>query len=446
MSPSLAPLPSSHPELALLVGLLVGLFAGVVVGAFAAARLLARGQDGLADRFETLSTAALDRTSDRFLKLAGERLGSLERSGAAELAKREAAVDALVRPLAESLARVDAQLQQVETQRQGHHHALTRHLELATNAHRQLEQETRNLAQALRNPNARGRWGELQLRRVVELAGMLDHCDFSEQATLANGALGVNGSDAGGGDAGRAGAGRPDLVVHLPGRRSLAIDAKAPLAAYLAACEATSDGERDAQLALHARHVRRHLDELASRAYWSKLEGSPELVVLFLPGEPFFSAALANDPELIEDGAAQRVLIAGPTTLIALLRAIAHGWQQEEMAQNAAAVARIGRELFDRLVSLNERFAALGRKLDGAVDAYNQAIGSLESRVHVSARRMAELGIAQWSTLDALPAIERRAREPRGSEGAVAPSITSIGPIAESPTEASAPTPAASGT
>ncbi len=324
-----------------------------------------------------------------------------------ELAKREAAVEALVRPLHDSLARVDAKLQQVETQRQGHHQSLTQHLELVANANRLLEKETRNLGQALRSPNARGRWGELQLRRVVELAGMLEHCDFVEQSTLAN------SSDS------AASGGRPDLIVRLPGNRCVAIDAKAPLSAYLAASEAPGEAERDEQIALHARHVRRHLEELAGRSYWSKLPGSPEFVVLFLPGEPFFASALESDPELIADGAARRVLLAGPTTLIALLRAIAHGWQQEEMAQNAVAVAQIGRELFDRIVALNEKFGSLGRKLDSAVEAYNQAIGSLESRVHVSARRMAELGVAQSVPLDELPAIDRRAREPRSTIDAI---------------------------
>lgn len=404
LAPSLAPfLPS--PELAL--ALLIGLVVGAVLGAWIAARLQARLHRGLHDRFETLSALALDRTSERFLHLAGERLGSLERSNDATLAKREAAVDALVRPLQESLARVDAKLQQVETQRQGHHESLTRHLELVAHANRLLEKETRNLGQALRSPNARGRWGELQLRRVVELAGMLEHCDFDVQSTLAKGPSNANGTG------GASGGGRPDLIVRLPGNRCLAIDAKAPLSAYLAATEAANDAERDAQLVQHARHVRRHLEDLSSRSYWSKLPGSPEFVVLFLPGEPFFAAALERDPELIADGAERRVLIAGPTTLIALLRAIAHGWQHEEMAQNAAAVAQIGRELFDRLVALNDKFGSLGRKLDASVDAYNQAIGSLESRVHVSARRMAELGVAQSVPLDALPSIEKRARMPR---------------------------------
>jgi DNA recombination protein RmuC len=399
MSPELPLFLGLRPELAL--ALLVGLVVGALLGGWLTARIQSRLHLRLQDRFETLSALALDRTSERFLHLAGERLGSVGRANDASLAQRAAAVEALVRPLHDALARVDTKLQQVETQRQGHHQSLTQHLELATRAHRLLEQETRNLSQALRTPNARGRWGELQLRRVVELAGMLEHCDFDEQPTLSESESRE----------------RPDLIVRLPGNRSIAIDAKTPLIAYLAASEASNDVERDEQLVLHARHVRRHLDTLAGRVYWSKLPGSPEFVVLFLPGEPFFSSALARDPELIEDGAAKRVLLAGPTTLIALLRAVAHGWQQEEMARNAADVARIGRELFDRLVGLNEKFGSLGRKLDSAVEAYNQAIGSLESRVQVSARRMAELGVAQSVSLDALPMVERRARRVESEEG-----------------------------
>ena len=214
---------------------------------------------------------------------------------------------------------------------------------------------------------------------------MLEHCDFIEQPTLRS----ENGHA------------RPDLIVHLPGGRQVAIDAKAPLQAYLAASESEDEKESARLLKEHARHVRRHLDDLSTRAYWSRLDSSPEFVVLFLPGEPFFSAALQADPELIERGVDRRVLLAGPTTLIALLRAIAHGWQQEEMTKNAVLVSKLGRELFDRIVTLNGHFDQLGRKLDSAVGAYNTAMGSFESRVQVSARKMAELGVANPDELPA---------------------------------------------
>lgn len=438
-----------EPGLAL-AGLL-GLVVGAALGALLTWALHARLNRRLRESFQTISAEALDRSSDRLLTLAGERLGALERASSDELARREAAVDALVRPLRESLARVDEKLQRVETERQGHYESLTKHLELVALAHRDLGRQTQQLTQALKTPNVRGRWGELQLRRVVELAGMLDHCDFHEQVTLSGHDTGGGGGTgrgpgAGGGAGGRTGAGvgagvgagggvgtgpgagpgagpsgvrdpdaqgrlRPDLVVHLPGGRRIVIDAKAPLQAYLEASESADEDQRHRLLSDHARHVRRHLDALGARAYWSRLEGSPEFVILFLPGEPFFSAALAHDPGLIERGVERRVLIAGPTTLIALLRAISYGWQQERMAENAAAVSRIGRELFDRIRSLGERFDDLGRKLDGAVGAYNAAVGSFESRVQVSARRMAALGIAGDD--DALPEPPRLDRPTR---------------------------------
>lgn len=382
-----------------------GLFLGLFLGALVTALVTLRVSGRLRDRFQSLSSEALDRSSERFLALAGERLGSLERSNVEALAQREAAVDALVRPLRDSLARVDEKLQKVEIERQSHYRSLTKHLELVAKSHRELERQTQSLSQALHTPHVRGRWGELQLRRVVELAGMLEHCDFREQVTFES-------------DGARA---RPDLVVHLPGGRQVVIDAKAPLQAYLAASEATDESARARLLAEHARHVRRHLDDLSGRTYWSMLEASPEFVVLFLPGEPFFSAALAHDPELIERGVDHRVLLAGPTTLIALLRAVAYGWQQEEMAANAASVSKLGRELFDRILTLNERFSTLGRKLDGAVDAYNAALGSFETRVQVSARRMAELGVAPSSDLPEIDPVDRQARVPRATAVAARP-------------------------
>ena len=401
--------------IALGIGGFVGLCSGAVAGALITfvivsrlhtrvrTRVESQMTSHLQDSFHALSSEALDRSSDRFLTLAGERFAALAQSNADALEKREAAVDSLVRPIRESLSRVDEKLQKVETERAGQHASLTKHLELVASANRDLEHQTKNLAQALRSPNARGRWGELQLRRVVELAGMLEHCDFQEQVTLPrkNGARAADG-----------GAARPDLVVRLPGDRTIAIDAKAPLDAYLAATEATDASSRAAYLAEHARHVRRHVDQLGGRAYWSQLEGSPDFVVLFLPGEPFFADALAKDPELIERGVEKKVLLAGPTTLIALLRAIAFGWQQEAMATNAAAISDLGRELYDRLVTLNEHFEGLGRRLDGAVEAYNQAMGSYERRVQVSARKMGELGVASGSALEEPSILKRTARSP----------------------------------
>lgn len=374
-------------SLGLVVGLLLGIAVGVAITMLLSARLHERANGRLKDAFHALSSEALDRSSDRFLKLAGERMGALERSNVEALSRREEAVDALVRPIRESLSRVDEKLQRVETDRQGHHASLTKHLELVATSNRNLERETQSLSQALRSPNARGRWGELQLRRVVELAGMLEHCDFQEQPTVEH----VNS------DGNRDGFSRPDLIVNLPGGRVIAVDAKAPLQEYLAASEANDESSRALHLARHAKHVRRHLDSLGTRAYWAQLTGSPEFVVLFLPGEPFFAEALAQDPELIERGVERKVLMAGPTTLIALLRAVAYGWQQEAMAENASAICELGREIFDRVVILNEHFGNLGKKLDGAISAYNGAMSCFESRVQVSARRMAEFGVASAS-------------------------------------------------
>ena len=394
-----------------LLGLLLGIGLGALFGALLTGFVLSRQNTRLGDRFEALSNASLDRSSDRLLSLAGERLGALERSSVEALALKEAAVDALVAPLRETLSRVDEKLQKVETERVGHYQSLTTHLELVAKSHRDLERQTQGLNQALRSPNVRGRWGELQLRRVVELAGMLEHCDFQEQVSVGHSSPNGGGEGSNAQDASRRQ--RPDLIVRLPGGRQIVIDAKAPLQAYLLASETEDDKLRAQHLQDHARQVRRHVDDLGARAYWSQLEGSPEFVVLFLPGEPFFSAALAADPELIERGADRRVLLAGPTTLIALLRAVAYGWQQEAMAENAVQVAKVGRELFERITTLNERFGRLGQKLDGAVEAYNAAIGTLETRVHVSARRMAELGGSnseKTADLRELPTLDRRTR------------------------------------
>jgi len=396
------------------IGLAIGLALGISLGAFLTSTIVSRTRSRMQDAFHALSSEALDRTSDRFLKLAGERLGALEQSNVDALMRREEAVDALVRPIRESLARVDEKLQAVEIQRHGHHAALTKHLELLATSNRNLERETQNLAQALRSPNIRGRWGELQLRRVVELAGMLEHCDFQEQVTLraTDGASSFT-TDPGDGTGKVRYLGRPDLIVHLPGGRAIAIDAKAPLQEYLAASEAKDEETRALHLKAHAKHVRRHLDDLGSRDYWSRLSGSPEFVVLFLPGAPFFAEALVQDPELIERGVERKVLMAGPTTLIALLRAVAYGWQQESVAENASAISALGRELFDRVVTLSEHFGNLGKKLDGAVEAYNVAMGSFENRVQVTARRMAELGVANPADLSGMKTIDRPVRSPK---------------------------------
>ncbi|RIK90681.1 MAG: DNA recombination protein RmuC [Proteobacteria bacterium] len=383
---------------------LVGL--GFAVGALATraslgAALARAGQSeaALRDAFKAMSAEALRESSESFLVLASERLGKERERSAAELEQRQQAIDALVKPVTETLGKVDAQLREVEKERRGQHDSIRTHLDLMARSSEQLRSETASLVRALRTPNVRGRWGEIQLRRVVELAGMLDHCDFTEQTS----------ADTEGGRL------RPDLLLHLPGGKRVVVDAKAPLAAYLDAVEAADDDARAAHLAAHARQVRDHVTKLGAKAYWSQFEPTPEFVVLFLPGETFFHDALAHDPALLEHGVAQKVIPASPTTLIALLRAVAYGWREERLAANAEQISALGRELHDRVATLAGHFATLGKRLDGAVAAYNEAVGSLESRVLPSARKFHELGAAAGAEIEELAVVERKARELRSA-------------------------------
>jgi DNA recombination protein RmuC len=278
-------------------------------------------------------------------------------------------------PIRESLGKVDAQIQQLERARVGAYESLTRQIEQLNADQRLLRGETSNLVSALRQPTVRGRWGEIQLRRVVELAGMLNYCDFFEQESVAT-------------EEGRL---RPDLIVRLPGGRSVVIDSKVPLASYLAALEAKDDASRSACLAQHARQVRAHIGDLARKGYAAEVRQSAEFVVLFLPGEVFFSAALEQDPGLIEAGVDDGIVIATPTSLIALLRAVARGWRNEQVARNAEQISTLGKELYERLAKLGEHWGRVGKNLRQAVESFNAASGSLEGRVMVTARRFREL-------------------------------------------------------
>jgi len=360
----------------------------------------AQNETTLRDAFRALSVDALRDSNESFLALAKERLGAERELNTSELDKRTQAIDALVKPVTDTLGKVDAQLREVEKERRGHYDSITKHLVLWAESSAQLKSETGNLVRALRSPSVRGQWGEIQLRRVVEMAGMLDHCDFTEQVNIDT-------------DEGRQ---RPDLLLHLPGGKHVVIDAKAPLAAYLEAVEATDDATREAKLKDHARQVRDHITKLGAKQYWANFAPTPEFVVLFLPGETFFHDALQHDPSLLEYGALQKVIPASPTTLIALLKTVAYGWRQEKLAENAEEISNLGRELYDRVVKMAEHFARLGKQLDSTVDAYNATVGTMESRVLVSARRFRALGAATGEEIAEADVVEQKARELRGGE------------------------------
>lgn len=346
-------------------------------GEAAAAKLalLAQAERNLADAFKSLSSEALRGNNQAFLELARQSLGAFQVSAQGELAAREQAVAALVGPISQALEQLGGQTRALEQARAREFGELSQHLQGLMLAQRDLRHETGRLVTALRRPEVRGRWGEVQLKRVVELAGMLEHCDFFEQQSAGDGR-------------------RPDMVVRLPGGKSVVLDAKAPLAAYLEAMEAEHEEARGRALERFARHVRTHVQQLAAKSYWEQFAPSPEFVVLFLPGEAFFSAALRQDPELIEYAGERKVILGTPTTLLALLKTVFHGWREEALAENARQVSELGGLLYERLAKLGEHWNNVGKHLGLAVKAYNEASGSLESRVLVTARKFEDLRVA----------------------------------------------------
>ena len=337
----------------------------------------------LAERFQALSAQALDASQQRLLEVSEIRMRAANLSAASELDSRKSAVEQLVEPLKQTLGRVEAQLRESESARQTSQAALTEQVKFARQAAEQLRDQTNALVTALRRPEARGRWGEMQLRRVVELAGMSARCDFDEQVTVA----GAAGEDH------PAAAVRPDMVIRLAGGKNIVVDSKVSLAAYLEAAETSDEHVRESRLAAHARHLKEHVDRLAAKAYWSALSPAPEFVVLFIPGEAFLAPALEREPSLLEYAIVRKVHIATPTTLVTMLRTAQYAWQQEALSDNARAVFDLGRELYDRLAGLGGHVDTVGKSLASAVAAYNRAVGALETRVLVTARKLNQLGV-----------------------------------------------------
>ncbi|MFI5229684.1 MAG: DNA recombination protein RmuC, partial [Gemmatimonadales bacterium] len=362
---------------------------------------LARMDTRLRDTFQALSAEALRQNNDAFLLLARTELEKTSVASRVDLAKREQAIQTLVDPIRDQLSKYDAKLAEIDAERIRTSQSLTDQLAQVVTTSVLLGTETQKLVHSLRAPSVRGRWGEVQLKRTVEVAGMLEYCDFTTQESVdtENGRL------------------RPDMTIRLPNEKVIVVDAKTPLAAYLDSNELPDGDQRSTLLAAHARHIRAHVDALGKKAYWDQFgDASPEFVVLFLPGEVFFSAALQADPSLIEETVAQKVIIATPTTLIALLKAVAYGWKQEQITRNAREIQSLGKDLYDRLSTCCDHFSAVGKGLGNAVNAYNKAVGSLETRVMVTARKFGEMGIQDDTSLAELTLVEATVRELQAPE------------------------------
>ena len=355
---------------------------------------LAQAEQRLRESFDSLAAQALKNNNELFLAVARETLGREQALSQSGMKERETAIAQLIQPLRSALEKTEQQVQSLERERREAYTALRTQIETLASGQSQLQRETRNLVTALRRPEVRGRWGEVTLRRLVELAGLTEHCDFTEQGH-------IEGPD---------GALRPDLVVHMPESRDLVIDVKTPLDAYLEALEAASDEARQGALRRHAQQLEARIRQLASKAYWAQFEHSPQFAVLFLPGDQFLAAALAERPDLIEAALRQNIIIATPSTLMALLKTVAYGWRQSAMADNAALIRGLGQELHRRLGSFISHLQRMGQRLDAAVDAYNAAVGSLERQVLPQARRFSELGVPAEAPLAELEPLEQPVR------------------------------------
>ena len=352
-----------------------------------------KARENLTNTFKALASESLKNNHQSFINLAQGSFEKLQEAARGDLEQRRQAIGQLIKPLSESLGKVEENIQLLEKNRAGAYAGLNQQIKNLMDSQVRLQAETANLVQALRTPNVRGRWGELQLERAVEFAGMVEYCDFVQQESH-------NGSE---------GTSRPDMIVRLPNGRNLVIDAKAPLDAYLDALrEKEAGATHTALLRKHARHIRDHITQLNSRGYWKQFSPTPEFVILFIPGEAFFSAALEHDPSLIEYGIDERVLLATPTTLIALLKAVAYGWQQEKLTRHAEHIRDLGRELYERVATLGSHFADLGKSLGKSVESYNRTLGSLESRVLVTTRKFKALGSGAKAKLQSLTPLDKR--------------------------------------
>jgi DNA recombination protein RmuC len=360
----------------------------------------ARAREQLQGVFGELARDSLKSNSELFLQLARERLARQQQDASQALQQRETAIESLVQPIREALVRTEAQIQNIERERIDSFASIKTQMEGLALGQNVLSRETRNLVGALRRPDVRGQWGEITLRRLVELSGMTMHIDFTEQLHRVT----------------DSGAVRPDMVVHMAERRDIVVDVKTPLDAYLAAAEAQSDEERNAQLKRHALIVGARVRELSSKQYWSQFESSPEFVVLFLPGDQFLAAAMRENPTLIDDSLRQKVMLATPTSLVALLRVVEFGWKQVRLADNAAEICKLGEELYKRLSVFGEHLGKLGKSLGGSVEAFNKAVGSLEQQVWPAGRRFEALGLRGNRELEPLQPIDQLARIPRAAD------------------------------
>ncbi|MBA3581804.1 MAG: DNA recombination protein RmuC [Gammaproteobacteria bacterium] len=391
------------------IGIVIGLLAGGLFAAWRGMQLkhqhsLERSQleakitaqTDIAHQFSHLSAQALKNNNDNFLKLAEENFRKHEIQAKHELDKKEKSIEELLKPVKEALVKTEIQLREIEKDRKHSLGAVEQHLKSVAESQARLQQETRNLVNALRKPQVRGQWGEATLKRIAELSGMVEYCDFHEQISVDS-------------EQGRQ---RPDMIVRMPDQRELIVDAKTPLDAYLSAIEAQTDADKQTFLLKHASNIRSHIKSLASKSYWSQFKNSPDYVILFIPGEQFLSAALEQDYDLMDYALSNRVILATPTTLIALLRAVAFGWRQQAVAANAEHIQQLGVELYNRLSTFTGHLSKLGRQLRSSVESYNNSVGSLENSVLPGARKFTELGVEQKKSLEDLSSIDITPRSP----------------------------------